>query len=417
MNPSVINREKIINKFNLQNNIKEQPLISREFLKKNYPISLNILSRLPSTLSYNKECCKSYNFYNKNVLDTIVPNFITDKTIHICVYKIVNKPFNIPFILFLLYKNKRENYIFPNFKTSQTMVKTSDSKINLIYKYFKTKPNFIGYKETSHNIYLFYEDKEEFSLSYISRYDKWWWATIFEIMNPNKILNFDIDKLVYRIFFKEPLLYTLYKDNNKISLGTVVYFGASKNYISFIAAIGLPKESPTSNLGPFYYFYNYIGAGRFAIWSKSRKEETYNNKLITRDQYGVLKRGGLVRFILFGNTPKFFLNREDDLEDQSTVSQELAKNSTFFKKTLKIRDVNGNWANNLDIAYIGSTIISGSDDGKIPARRLYTQWVAKDYYQYASLSYHYINTDIFTNITDSDAALSAPYELTNFYIE
>ena len=445
MNPSVVNRKKIITKFNLQDKAdifsKPSKLTSKDVKQvkdikinnnKNYyskiqspfqsllnqelKIPLNILSCLPSTVLYDKKCCDSYKYYNKDILDTNKPNFKTDKTIQICMYKVVNRKFIAPLLLFLLYKDEKENYIFPNIKTSQDVFTAVESKLDLIYKNFKTKPDYTGYIETKHNVYLFYEDKEEFVLSNLSRYDKWWWVTIFEIMNTKKILNFNIDRSVYSIFFKQPLLSTLYDNNNrKYETGTVVFFGGSENYISFIASLGLPKESPTSNLGPYYYFYTYIGAGRRAIWTQSRKEEEHNGELITRNEYGLHKRGGLVRFILFGNIPKYFLNREDDLEDQSDISQERAKESSFIKETLKIRDVDGNWAINYDTAYIGSTFISTDKEHK--PRRLYSQWAVKDYYQYTSLTYHYVNTDNFTSIVDKEKALSAPYELTNYDIE
>lgn len=441
MNPSVINREKIITKFNLKESTKKisdtlkTPERSQKAIKtddsENYyskmsipfqnfsnyenSISLNILSCLPSPIIYDKTCCND-SIYNTNVLNSKLPLFKSEKTIQICIYKIVNRKFIAPFLLILLYKNSNDKCIFPNFKTSEEVSTAVDSKLDIIYQNLKTKPEYIGYRETQHNIYLFYKDTQKYNLTNISKNDKWWWATIFEIVNDKKILNFNIERSVYSIFYKEPILTSLFnKKNNKYSSGNVLYFGASENYISFIASLGLPKESPTSNLGPYYYFYTYVGAGRRAIWTQSRKSEEYNGELITRNEYGVHIRGGLVRFILFGNTPKYFLNREDDLEDKSDISQDLAKESSFIKETLKIRDVDGNWAINHDIAYIGSTYIS--TDKKHKPRRLYAQWAAKDYYQYTSLSYHYINTDIFSNVKDKEEALSAPYRLTNYDIE
>ena len=441
MNPSVINREKIITKFNLKESTEKisdtlkTPETSLKAIKtddiENYyskmsipfqnfsnyenSISLNILSCLPSPIIYDKNCCND-SIYNTNVLNSKLPIFKSEKTIQICIYKIVNRKFIAPFLLILLYKNSNYKCIFPNFKTSEEVSTAVDSKLDIIYQNLKTKPEYIGYRETQHNIYLFYKDTQEYDLTNISKNDKWWWTTIFEIINDKKILNFNIDRSVYSIFYKEPILTSLFnKKNNKYSSGNALYFGASENYISFIASLGLPKESPTSNLGPYYYFYTYVGAGRRAIWTQSRKEEEHNGELITRNEYGLHIRGGLVRFILFGNTPKYFLNREDDLEDKSDISQDLAKESSFIKETLKIRDVDGNWAINHDIAYIGSTYFS--TDKKHEPRRLYAQWATKDYYQYTSLSYHYINTDIFTNVKDKEEALSAPFRLTNYDID
>ena len=441
MNPSVVNREKIITRFNLKETTKkisdilnkpetsskaiETDNIEKYYSKRSIPfqnfskdkntIPLNIASCLPSTILYDKTCCQD-SVYDVSVLNNKLPIFKTEKTIQICIHKIVNRKFIAPFLLILLYKNEKDKCIFPNFKTSQEISSVVDSKLDIIYQNLKTKPEYIGYRETQHNIYLFYKDTKEYNLTNISRSDKWWWTTIFEIVNNKKILNFNIERSVYSIFYKEPILTSLFnKKNNKYSAGNALYFGASENYISFIASLGLPKESPTSNLGPYYYFYTYVGAGRRAIWTQSRKEEEHNGELITRNEYGVHIRGGLVRFILFGNTPKYFLNRQDDLEDQSDISQDFAKDSPFIKETLKIRDVDGNWAINHDMAYIGSMYVNS--DKKYKPRRLYAQWAVKDYYQYTSLSYHYINTDNFSNIKDRDQALSAPYELTNYDIE
>ena len=45
------------------------------------------------------------------------------------------------------------------------------------------------------------------------------------------------------------------------------------------------------------------------------------------------------------------------------------------------------------------------------------QWAVKDYYQYTSLTYHYVNTDKYIYLNDKEKALSAPYELANYDIE
>jgi len=100
---------------------------------------------------------------------------------------------------------------------------------------------------------------------------------------------------------------------------------------------------------------------------------------------------------------------------KKSCADSVGKETPFIKATLKIRDVDGNWATNYDIAYIGSSFISADKEHK--PRRLYAQWAAKDYYQYTSLSYHYINTDKFINIKDKEEALSAPFELSNYDIE
>ena len=441
MNPSIINREKILTKFNLNNklyntevdnvadtvnNIEDRNILktNKRDLTENLEIKITndvrkipmkILAKLPSNLKFYKLCCDNYKYHITDVTISNKPSFNSQKLIHICIYNIISNNRNPPFLLFLLYKDI--DFKFPNFKTDKNIFETAEIKLNYIYENYTTKPSFMSYKETSNNIYLFYELKEDYKLMHLKKESKWWWATISEIVNFRKIMNTNIHKTVYNLFYKEPVLGLLFnKLGNKYFTGQVVYFGENENYISFISILGLPKESPFSNLGPYYYFYNYYGAGRRAIWTQSRKEEIKNNEIITRNEFGVHKRGGIVRFIIFGNDIKYFLNRETDKEDSSNISIEFAKEKPFIKETLKIRDVDGNWTLNYDMAYIGSTYIKVPEKDYKP-RRLIIQWAIRDFYQQFPLSFHYVNTDEFSKITDKDTAVNLPYEYLKYDIE
>ena len=435
---SIINREKILTKFNLNDNFdivdKKEKVVDNEPQEKSIEvvrtkksnsdstenievsdkIPLKIIARLPCNIKFNIDYSNDYNYYITKVTNTNKPNFQSEKLVHLCIYNITNLIRRPPVLLFLLYKNTE--FTFPNFRTDKNIFTEAEIKLNYIYENYIIKPVFVSYKETKNNIYLFYEIKEEYKLLQLNRDSKWWWTTISEIINFRKIMNENIDKKVYNIFNKEPLLATLFnKQGYKHFIGITVYFGGYENYIAFISSLGLPKESPTSNLGPYYYFYSYYGAGRRAIWSQSRKSEIRNNIDITRNEFGVLKRGGLVRFIIFGNTPKYFLNKENDPEDTSDISVKLAQEKPFIKKTLKIRDVDGNWAKNYDMAYIGSTFIKIPEKDYKP-RRLTIQWAIRDFYQQLPLSFHYVNTDEFANVKGEEA-INLPYEFNKYYIE
>jgi len=455
MNPSVINKKKIIDKFklekinkntlnkeytNIEDDIKDDMKHDMKYdiedltnkldkldsksnsksIKIIEKIPLSILARLPSLIKFNNKInseamSKDYNYYIKNIININRPKIKSNKLIHICIYNIVIKPNISPFILFLLYKEK--SLYFPHLKTDNDVLEAVDLKINNIYENYTTKPIYIGFKETSNNIYVFYQTEDQYKLEYLHKDNNWWWCTISEIVNNKKILTFDIDRSVYSIFYKQPLFAVLFNNNNqKTIINRSLYFGAYENYISFIANLGLPKESPTSNLGPYYYFYNYYGAGRRAIWTQSRTEEIHNDEIITRNEYGVQKRGGIVRFLVFGNNTKFFLNRKDDVEDDSEISKKMAKDIPFIKETLKMRDVDGKWAVDFDMAYIGSAYVNKKHD-KHKFRRLTAQWAVRDYYQYFPLSYHYVNTDEFTKIKSKEDAINAPYEFKSYDIE
>jgi len=274
-------------------------------------------------------------------------------------------------------------------------------------------PQYKGYIETNHNIYIFYEHPQKYLLEKLEYKSLWWWGSIFEIINNKKILNFSIDRTVYSIFYKQPLLTCLFKNNMKLEQPTIGYFGGHKSYISFVAALGLPKQSPMAILGPYYYFYTYYGAGRGAIWTPSRKERFIEDKKITVNEYGVYDHGGIVRFAIFGDKIKYFLNRDIDEDDTSQISQEAQKTAPFIKSTLKIRDVDGKWAEDHNIAYIGNVLIK-SDKHK--DRELTIQFAVRDYYQQVPLSYHDVDTSKFSKVS-GDEAYNLPYEFTNYNIE
>jgi hypothetical protein len=444
MNPSHINRNKVITKLKINSELPKTSIFKKENTKievveadKNYyknkssitkkissandSIPLEIKCRLPTIINCGVEDCESYKYYIKKIINIEKPNFKSDKKINICIYNIVNVARRPPFILYLLYKNSKNILTFPRFETSDEVFNASESKLDIIYQNYKVKPEFVGYYESDNQIYVFYNFNHEYTLEELNSKSNWWWSNIFEIINHKKIMNFLIDSSVYNIFLDKPLLSVVFSNKNyKFSSGNVLYFGGEQNYISFIAALGLAKESPTSNLGPFYYFYTFFGAGRRAIWNLSRKSQERNGEEITRNEFGVYKRGGVVRFITFGSKTKYFLNRDSDKKDDSEISQELSKTSEFINETLKIRDTDGNWAVNHDIAYIGSTTISTTislTSKKEKSRRLYAQWAFRDYYQFLPLTYHYVNTDRFAKVTDKDDALSLPFEYKEYSIE
>lgn len=431
MNPSKIkDRKHLLSKLNLTSreteesprdilSIQSLPLSKLEVTNTNIQkgkISKNILARLPAINIEIKLREPMEYEYDLSDLKKDKVNFRSDKEIHLCIYKIVNKPNLPPFIMYLL--NKINNILyFPHFKTKEILEGVATNNINKLYENYNTKPDYVGYKETKNNIYIFYNLNIEYELQQINYNDSWWFVSISEIMNNHKILNFHIHRTVYSLFYKYVKLMTLFtKDSKCFPIPLIGYFGAYSSYIAFIASFGLPKESPTSNLGPYYYFYTYKGAGRRAIWTQSRKQEIINGEDITENNYGVHKRGGIVRFAIFGDNTKFFLNRQGDVEDQSEISQLRAQDEPFIKATLKIRDVDGNWAVNNNLAYIGSTYID-FEGNKYKARKFEIQWAARDYFQYISLSYHYVNTQEFVAITDEEKAKSAPFEYSDYLIE
>ena len=420
MNPTYVNRKKLIQHFQLsaqrekktlepteEPNIKEDTLSSDTY---DNSLSIDIKAVLPiiDDISDSTE----YQYKLGQVLNTDRVNTSTKKSINLCIFNILENNKVPPIILYLLHKDPATNTMyFPHFTTNNKIMDEAAENINKIFKDWSSKPKYKGFLETQHNIYIFYEQKYSYVLEKINYIDKWWWGSMFEIINTQKILNFPIDRTVYSVFYKKPLLISLFKNDNRLTIPYISYVGGYYTYIAFLAAFGNPKQLPTSNLGPYYYFGDYHSVGKWAIWSSDRKEKVINDEIITINKYGIYKQGGIARYAIFGEKMKYFLNREDDPEDDSKISQDLAKEKSFFKETIKVRDVSAKWADKHDMAYIGSFLI----DGKIKARRFNIQFAIRDYYQQVPLTYHYVDTSEFSAIED-EKQKELPYNYKDYNI-
>ena len=443
MNPSKINRDKILKKISLDKkeskktedvnasklSFKTEDNININYIDNNIDrfngnkLDINTKSLLPSTSSINIE---KITYKLDLVLNREVENLKSDKLVHISIFTIVKESNKWPFILYLLNKDSSNNFLyFPHFKSDSNIDKKSEFYLKEIFRNNTNINNIAckGYIEDNNNLYIFYQVDLNYLLIEQKREDLWWWVSIFEIVNTNQILNFDIDSSVFNIFYKNPLLISLFDDqNNKIQTPYIGYYGSYYTYVSFISIFGLPKQEPDNILGPYYYFYTYKGAGRGAIWSQTRKKTIINEEEITRDEFGLYKRGGIVRFIIFNKSIKYLINRETDQDDNSQITKDILNSKdkereslrNFIKSTIKVRDVDGKWADKYDLAYIGSLFIKSE---KYKDRKLDIQFAIKDYNQQFALSYHYIDTGEFTNVKNDTDRKNLPYEYNNYNIE
>ena len=434
MNPTKVNRNKILQKLNLSKFKKDEKvkkvekpkniveLDKQEYLHdSNDELDINLKALLPP-VSFTS---KNYIYKLNDVLNNKeTENLVTNKLVHICIFNIVEQHHGQPFILYLLNKDNNSNILyFPHFHTSENVYTQAESHIKIIFKNWNNTVNLKGYIEDKNNLYIFYEAKYEYKLMHQSYTDNWWWGSMFEIINTKTILNFAIYDSVTRFFYNNPLLIVLFDTkNDKISCPYIGYYGAYYTYISFISVFGLPKQRPEANLGPYYYFNTYKGAGRGAIWTPKRKPEIVNGEEITRDESGIHKRGGLVRFAISNKTIKYLLNRKTDKDDDSQVTRDLINNkdkdkevlSKFIKSTIKVRDVDGNWAEDHDLVYIGSVLIKGDT---YKDRKLDIQFAARDYNQQIPLTYHYIDTTEFSKIEGATIKKNLPYDFIDYNIE
>ena len=239
------------------------------------------------------------------------------KRVNLCVYKIVNHKSMNPSILYLLNKNKETNKLyFPNFGKVENIEKAAIENLNIIFKDFSNNPIFKGYLELNENIYILYEIEFLYELNKLNYNNEWWWTTVYEIVNIRKLLNFEIDKSVYKFFYENSLLICLFDNNgNKIKTNNVAYFGQYYKYIMFCVELGLPRKLSDEQLGPFYYLTSYDFAGNYAVWDLLNKPKKIDNELITVDNNGKYKKGGLLRMEFSKEMIKYNLNEKEKLND------------------------------------------------------------------------------------------------------
>ena len=328
-------------------------------------INEEINSVLPSKFEGSEK--GNYIYKLGEVLKNEDLNLNEEKTIFICLFRIqttqsLDDPKNNivpPFILYLLNKDNEENKLyFPNFKGKGNIQYEATKKINEIFVKLKKDIKYKGYLEYKDEIYIFFEFEDEYILNNLNFKNKWWWTSLFEIVNSKKVLNFPVHDTVYRIFYEKPFLISLFDENNlKIPIPSIGYFGQYSKFIKFIGEFGLPKENPDDEFGPFYYLTTYEFAGNYATWNREKGEERIENKVITINEDGKFKEGGIMRIAIFtGN-----INYE-------------------FEKDEKLNRMERNY----DSLYIGST-----DDYPI----LNPKYVIRYYQQLFLLSYHFVDTE------------------------
>jgi len=268
-----------------------------------------------------------------------------NQKIFVCVYQINTKAFK-PFLQYTLWKYPTSSnaysdiLIFPFSNNVSTPLKTA-KKIKKSIK----KENAIlkGYLLYEFGAYFFFEDVLSINkLNLKHRQKKKWWVTIDEICNHKCLMKFPIHKTVFKIFFKFPqLIYLLNKNNQKLEIPIIGYWGGIKNQLPMTAVFGARKHR-SSIYGPFYYFGSYNSAIRYATFDSLYKPcIKKNNKVITNKE-GKYKQGGIIRFILFLGNLKVLINHPNDITEQTSKN--------IFKDII---DVNNQWSEKYDSLIVG----------------------------------------------------------------
>jgi len=319
------------------------------------------------------------------------PETTRDKKVNMCVYNIQQKP--TPYLTYLLYKypktaNENEKVIFPFIDRipdkSKSIIEFTREKMEKVLSDWDKNIEYKGYLDKSNETHLVFECRYTNDLLlHQTRDDVWWWGLVDEMINNKVILNFPVSPEVTGLFLEHPLLAILFDaKNTKLEIPMVGFHGGYHKAIAFIAVLGLTRASITASMGPYYYFGDYKRAGGYAMWTT---EFSKTQPDIVVKKSGRFDRGGIVRFALFLGKSKFFLNREDDPPDSSE------KNNTnaYIQKTIKQRDVDGEWTKMNDSVFVSGHEFTINGELRIIAPQI----ILKNYTQQMPLSYHFVNTE------------------------
>lgn len=313
-----------------------------------------------------------------------------ENEVEICIYQI--KYFgNKPVLLFNLAK-KRNTLHWPVLNAKDV---NFDNMIDNVKKYFKIKDTFLTYEGVfthAEKPQIWFRYSDDISSAQLCKYsDEYIWCLCSEIVNDKKYLNISIDNNVVSFFIKNPdFLHIKNNLGNIYDTPIVGFYGNCEDSISYTSVFGRTR-SAVRRYGEFYYFGTYEQAMRFSIWTMNYKPLVIANKSLTIDKDGKYVRGGLVRFVLFFNNTKIFLDRKTDpiLDKKKNIYKDDSSYATFIRvNTQKVRDSKGMWTEKYDSTmngYINKTI----NDKDIHLKPLL---VVKNYDQQIPISYYFVDT-------------------------
>lgn len=323
----------------------------------------------------------------------------SSKDIKLCLYKIV-KPSKLykgelinftsgttPFIQYCLYKEKETNNIhFPTLPYSKDIIKKSLQSFKSVFEQFNFKIVYEGYYEYNNEIYLWFKnDENQVRLNFSSIENNWYWCLVSEIINHKSTLeHLKIDESIRKMFLENTDMFYLRDElNNIYEIPEIKYYGGNWSDIQGVAALGVKRQRPEASLGPYYYFGNYKSGIRYAIFSKTRKPVEIDGEILTIDEDGRWKEGGLVKFAIF--TGKHIMK----IRTKNT-SLDLLENKYNLSAKQKLVDGGFEWINEFDSIGLG-TYFYETENGT--TRELNPLIAIKTFEQQVPLTYYRVNTN------------------------
>lgn len=322
--------------------------------------------------------------YNLNSILSTDYHKIGDNTrVYLCIYNIINKQYN-PMLVYLLYKHTDLQILtFPNFILKNNAIK----EIKQFYFDLTNADNDPeGYLVFKNDVYMFfnleinYKVQNKYKLS-----NELWWTTIYEMCNSKELLYIKIHETVTDIFMNyTKLIYIVNDKKIPYIIPRIGYYGCYHSLISYVTLLGI-QQSSYAPYGNFFYFNNFKRAIKYGGWSFIGT--TDDEKYIVKDKNNKYDKGGVVRFAVFLDNTKMFLNHPGDKETKYKKSTNL----DFYKHIPKLVDLTGQWAAEYDSAYVGVLKIKKNGEDASFHGSIREQYIVKDLSSYFSLSSHIID--------------------------
>ena len=322
--------------------------------------------------------------YNINsILSTDYKNIKNNSRVYLCIYNIINKQ-NNPFLVYLLYKHPELQILtFPNFIFKTDIIK--EIKKNF-FKITNVDADPDGYIVFKNNIYVFFNLEIVYKvMNKYSSTNELWWTTIYEMCNSKELIYFKIHENVTELFMNyTKLIYLVNNKNIPFVIPRIGYYGCYHSLISYVSLLGV-QQLAYAPYGNFFYFNNFKRAIKYGGWSFSGSNN--DKDYIITDKNNKYDKGGIVRFAVFLDNTKMFLNHPDDKKTKYKHSSD----ANFYKDIPRLVDLTGQWASEYDSAYIGVLKIKKKGVETSFHGSIREQYVVKDIFNYFSLSSHIID--------------------------
>ena len=181
------------------------------------------------------------------------------KPIEVCIFQVYMHN-TIPILLFLLNKKNETTVSFVEFikKPSNNTGKIKTNIIKYISAFFPiVNITYSGYYETidKNVIILNYEDQYNYNSIVTTEKNNYLWSSVYEIINLNKVFNYNVDINVTD-FFKNNLDFIRIYQENGINYETPIICYYKTNKTDNIEQVDIYRENIIDSLPKSYYLYS-----------------------------------------------------------------------------------------------------------------------------------------------------------------